>query len=109
MTSGSGSLLAQLVVGAGSGYAAGGPKGLALAVGGVLGKNVVGRMHEAGMEKVSDLIRQAMLDPELARVLLAKAPSKPDTGSAMTLAHRLRRLSVYAPTQAGASSDQKAK
>jgi hypothetical protein len=74
----------------------------------VLGKNVLGRMHEAGMQKVDDLIRQAMLDPELAKLLLAKAPSKPDTGSARTLAHRLRRLSLYAPTQA-TGSDQKEK
>jgi hypothetical protein len=29
--------------------------------------------------------------------------------TAMTLAHRLRRLSVYAPTQATGSSDQKVK
>jgi hypothetical protein len=49
-----------------------------------------------------------MLDPELARILLSKAPAKPDTGTAMTLAHRLGRLSVYAPTQA-AGSDQKAR
>jgi hypothetical protein len=106
-TPGSGSLLAQLVVAGGGGYGVHGVTGALTGVAGVLGKNVVGRMHEAGMEKVSDLIRQAMLDPELARLLLAKAPAK-NTGTAMTLAHRLRRLSVYAPTQA-AGSDRKAK
>jgi hypothetical protein len=77
-------------------------------IAGVLGKNVIGRMHEAGMEKVDELIRQAMLDPEPARLLLAEAPAKPDTGTAMTQAHRLRRLSVYAPTRA-TRSNRKAK
>jgi hypothetical protein len=108
MTPGSGSLLAQLVVAGGGGYGVHGMTGALTGIAGVLGKNVVGRLHEAGMEKVSDLIRQAMLDPELARILLAKRPAKPDTGTAMTLAHRLRRLSVYAPTQAS-GSDQKAR
>lgn len=101
MTPGSGSLLAQLVVAGGGGYGVHGLTGALTGIAGVLGKNVVGRMHEAGMEKVGDLVRQAMLDPELARVLLSKAPAKPDTGTAMTLAHRLRRLSVYAPTAIG--------
>ena len=106
MTPGSGSLLAQLVVAGGGGYGVHGVTGALTGIAGVLGKNVIGRMHEAGMEQVSDLIRQAMLDPELARVLLSKAPAKPDAGSAMTLAHRLRRLSVYAPT--AMNPDQKA-
>jgi hypothetical protein len=106
MTPGSGSLLAQFVVAGGGGYGVHGLTGALTGIAGVLGKNVIGRMHEAGMEKVGDLIRQAMLDPELARILLAKAPAKPDTGTAMTLAHRLRRLSVYAPTQATNSQQQ---
>jgi hypothetical protein len=96
---GAGSLLLELLVGASTGYGAGGVKGGLGGVATVLGRNVLGRMREAGMTKVDDLIRQAMLDPELARLLLGKAPAKPDTGSAMTIAHRLRRLSVYAPTQ----------
>lgn len=105
MTPGSGSLLAQLVVAGGGGYGVHGLTGALTGIAGVLGKNVIGRMHEAGMEKVSDLIRQAMLDPELARILLAKAPAKPDAGSAMNLAHRLRRLSMYAPTRATGSDN----
>lgn len=102
---GSGSLLTQLIVAAGGGYGVHGVQGALAGVAGVLGKNVIGRMREAGMHKVDDLIRQAMLDPELARHLLAKAPQKPDAGSAMTIAHRLRRLSMYAPTQASPSED----
>lgn len=107
LTPGTGSLLLELLVGASTGYGAGGVKGGLGGVATVLGRNVLGRMREAGMTKVDDLIRQAMLDPELARILLGKAPAKPDTGSAMTIAHRLRRLSVYAPTQAGPRQDEK--
>lgn len=108
LTPGAGSLLMQLVIGAGTGYGAAGVKGGLGGIATVLGKNVLGRMHETGMTKVDDLIRQALLDPELARLLLAKAPAKPDTGSAMTIAHRLRRLSVYAPTQANPDHSQAA-
>jgi len=104
---GTGSLLLQLLAGAASGYGAAGVKGGLAGIATVLGKNVLGRMREAGMTKVDDLIRQAMLDPELARMLLGKAPAKPDTGSAMTIAHRLRRLSVYAPTQGVQREEEK--
>jgi hypothetical protein len=107
LTPGTGSLLLELLVGASTGYGAGGVKGGLGGVATVLGKNVLGRMREAGMTKVDDLIRQAMLDPELARMLLGKAPAKPDTGSAMTIAHRLRRLSIYAPTQGAEEKGEK--
>jgi hypothetical protein len=101
---GSGSLLMQIVAAAGGGYAVHGVPGAATGIVGVLGKNVIGRMREAGMEKVSDLIKQAMLDPDLARYLLAKAPTKPGTGSSVSLAQQLRRLSMYAPTRANNSN-----
>jgi hypothetical protein len=74
MTPGSGSLLAQLVVAGGGGYGVHGLTGALTGIAGVLGKNVVGRMHEAGMEKVSDLIRQAMLDWRRHRAGWTPAP-----------------------------------
>jgi hypothetical protein len=101
---GSGSLLMQIIAAAGGGFAVHGLTGAATGITGVLGKNVIGKMREAGMEKVSDLIKQAMLDPDLARYLLAKAPTKPGTGSSVSLAQQLRRLSMYAPTRANTSN-----
>jgi hypothetical protein len=104
MEHGSGSLLMQIIAAAGGGFAVHGLTGAATGITGVLGKNVIGKMREAGMEKVSDLIKQAMLDPDLARYLLAKAPTKPGTGSSVSLAQQLRRLSMYAPTRANTSN-----
>ena len=104
MEHGSGSLLMQIIAAAGGGFAVHGLTGAATGITGVLGKNVIGKMREAGMEKVSDLIKQAMLDPDLARYLLAKAPTKPGTGSSVSLAQQLRRLSMYAPTRANNSN-----
>jgi hypothetical protein len=104
MEHGSGSLFMQIIAAAGGGFAVHGLAGAATGITGVLGKNVIGKMREAGMEKVSDLIKQAMLDPDLARYLLAKAPTKPGTGSSVSLAQQLRRLSMYAPTRANTSN-----
>jgi hypothetical protein len=104
MEHGSGSLLMQIIAAAGGGFAVHGLTGAATGITGVLGKNVIGKMREAGMGKVSDLIKQAMLDPDLARYLLAKAPTKPGTGSSVSLAQQLRRLSMYAPTRANTSN-----
>jgi hypothetical protein len=36
-----------------------------------------------------------MLDPQLARTLLMRAPERPNSGSAMKLAQQLRRLTVF--------------
>lgn len=47
------------------------------------------------MEQVGDLVKRAMLDPDLARHLLAKAPTRPGTGPAVSLAQQLRRLSMF--------------
>jgi hypothetical protein len=54
MMPGSGSLLAQLAVAGGGGYGVHGVTGALTGIAGVLAKNVIGRMHEAGMEKVGD-------------------------------------------------------
>lgn len=97
------SLLAKMAGGAGAGFAAHGVSG---AVGGgllALGSHVIGGMREAGLQRVNDLVREAMLNPELARTLLMKAPIKPNIGSAVTLAHQLRRMSVFAPAFGAAS------
>ena len=45
---------------------------------GLLGASRVSAMRQAGLTKVDDLIRDAMLDPILAHTLLSKAPVKKD-------------------------------
>jgi hypothetical protein len=54
-----------------------------------IGTLVLNGMRQAGLRRVDDLVTQAMLHPELARTLLAKAPA-PGSGNAVLLRHVLR-------------------
>ena len=94
------SLLTKIMAGAGSGAGAGAPFGLypvgaAIGAGGAVGQHIIGAMREAGMRKVSDLVRDAMLNPDLARALLAKAPIVKGRGSEVSLAQQLRRVGMF--------------
>jgi hypothetical protein len=62
---------------------------------GVLGQTVLSSVREAELSKIDDLVKQAMLDPQIARTLLIKAPERANSGSAMKLAQQLRRLTVF--------------
>jgi hypothetical protein len=56
----------------GAGTFAGGPWGGAAAL---LGTEALGALRRAGVQKIDDIITEAMLNPDLARTLLAKAPA----------------------------------
>ncbi|SCB30226.1 hypothetical protein GA0061101_10678 [Rhizobium lusitanum] len=89
------SLLGKFVthaVGSGAGFLSGGPLGT---VAGFIGGHVLGSMREAGIRNVNDLIRDAMLNPDLAKTLMMKAPKRLDTGSELTLASKLKRLAMF--------------
>lgn len=98
-------LLAPTVVG-GAGAAAGSMVGgyWGAAVGSALASRV-GKAAEgfraAGLEKVDDIVRDALLNPERARALLAKVPKDPQNGAVTTLAQRYMRGALL-PTAAGA-------
>jgi hypothetical protein len=92
-----GSVLTHMLVAATGGYEVHGVAGAALGVLGVMGKSVVGRARDAGLEKVEDLVKQAMLNPDIARYLLGKVSSKPETRATLSLAQQLRRLSMFEP------------
>ena len=94
-TEGHGSLLTQIILAAGGGYAAHGVSGALTAITGILGKNVVSKMREAGMEQVGDLVKRAMLDPDLARQLLAKVPAQSARRQSMSISDQLRRFSAF--------------
>ena len=94
-TEGHGSLLTQIILAAGGGYAAHGVSGALTAITGILGKNVVSKMREVGMEQVGDLVKRAMLDPDLARQLLAKVPTQSVRRQSMSIADQLRRFSAF--------------
>lgn len=65
------------VAGAGVGSYFSGP--LASMVG-VMGGQAVSSMRQAGLHTVDDLIADAMLNPNVAKLLLSNVPSKPDHG-----------------------------
>lgn len=94
------SLLSKLVthgasIAGGAGAIGGWPGAL---IGG-LGSKALLEAREAGIKSVEDMVQKAMLDPDLARTLLMKAPKKLDTGSELTLAAKLRRMAVVAGVQ----------
>ena len=90
-----GSALMKIVLasggGAGIGSLFGGPLGGTAAA---IGTGTVAALRQAGLHKVDDLVRDAMLDPATARILLAKAPAKGDSGPYIALAQRYRRAAL---------------
>lgn len=84
----------HLAFGAGTGapvaFFAGAPLGFIGALAGTAGATVASALREAGIRKTDDLIREAMLDPELTRHLLMKySPTSKAQGP--SLASYLRR------------------
>lgn len=91
------SLLSKLFTYAATGAAGFAGSGFYGALAGTVGSHVLLGMRETGIKTVEDLIQKAMLDPDLARTLLMKAPRKVGTGSEVTLANKLRQMTVMAP------------
>lgn len=89
------SLLSKFIAhaaGTGAGFLSGMPFGTAI---GFVGGHVLSGMREAGIRNVQDLVRDAMLNPDLAKALMMKAPKRIDTGSELTLATKLRNLTMF--------------
>lgn len=89
------SLLTKVLAAAAPGLATGNPLTMIGGAGSAVGQHILGGMRDAGMRKAGDLVRDAMLDPELARALLAKAPVAANRGSEITLRQQLGRLAVF--------------
>jgi hypothetical protein len=92
------SILSRMLLsgaGATAGFAGGGPVGSAI---GAFVAPLFASLREAGLQKVDDLVREALLDPTTARILLSNAPAS-NQNPAKALAMRLRRLSVMSGVQ----------
>lgn len=76
---------------AGAGAAVGHAAGAGLSW---MGAKVANAFRASGLKKVDDLITHAMLNPDLARDLLRRAPAQPDSGQSVALASRLRRIGM---------------
>jgi hypothetical protein len=63
----------------------------------------LGNMRAAGIGNVNELVRNAMLDPDLAKTLLMKASKKIGAGSDRTFAHKLQRMALQGAAMASTS------
>lgn len=81
------------VGGAAAGMALAGPIGTLV---GIVGAGAVQAMRKAGLEKVDDLIKDAMLNPDRARLLLERLPAKPTRRSEMKIIDRYKRAVIPA-------------
>ncbi|WP_428031818.1 hypothetical protein [Ancylobacter sp.] len=82
--------LAALAQG-GGGFALGGPIGGIAAIG---GGQALAALRRAGMEKVDDLLTDAMLNPQRGLLLLTKAPPKPTEKDVLSFLQRFTRTMV---------------
>jgi hypothetical protein len=82
----------------GAGYMVGNITGLMAGIGADYAASLLGGLRQAGISKMDDLLTEAMLNPQLARALMQKAPKRPGTGSMVTLRNVLRGIAVAAPT-----------
>ncbi|MFG1306015.1 hypothetical protein V5F34_17990 [Xanthobacter autotrophicus] len=81
--------------GAAAGSMASGGLGAAAGAGGGahLGR-VIEAMRQAGLSSVDDIVKDALLNPERARALLAKVPAEPTRGQAISLARAYMRAAA---------------
>jgi len=74
-------------------------------MGGAVGK-ALQAARDAGIRNTDHLVSQALLDPALMRVLLAKATPQNQASLMGTLASQLRQVSLVSAVQAGNQQDQ---
>lgn len=88
---------------AAAGHAAAGASG---GIAGWLGTKVASALRDAGLANVDNLVKEAMLNPELARALLQKVPAKPDTGAALKIVKTVKRMAVSGPVIGATQSNR---
>jgi hypothetical protein len=103
---GKSSLFSQIVVAAGGGALVGDFTGAAVGAVGAGVKHVLGSMRAAGLQKVDDLVLEMMLDPQLAKAALMKAPIS-SKGAQTVLSQVLSRRSPFAVSASVGGSDER--
>jgi len=103
-----GRISTMATAGAGIGMNFGDPW-LGSTIGGMLGAayHPIALAREAGITSMHGLIREAMLNPELANSLLQRNPIRPNTGSDVNLSRALARMSVYSGIGAEANEPER--
>jgi hypothetical protein len=64
---------------------------------GWLGARTVSALRDAGISHVDDLVKEAMLNPELARALLQKVPAPSDKGAIERIVRAAKQIAVTGP------------
>ena len=103
---GGNTVLSHILAEAGAGAVGTVTGGPMVGAGAWLTTKVLGGMRSIGMDKVNDLVQAALLNPTLARTLLAKVPARPQPYILDRLARQLRALSVESATQAATRKPQ---
>ena len=96
-------LMSKVLASAGAGWAGSKAAGIPGAVAGFaggIGTGVANSLRDAGIRRAGELVRDAMLNPELGLALLQKAPVKVNIGSELTLKNVLGRQSTFAAQNA---------
>lgn len=96
----SASLITEAGIGAGAGMVAHGVVGAAIGAISGAGKHLISGLRDAGIRKADELVRDALLDPDLYKALVRKAPSNVKPVRNVTLEQRLKRLSVFGAVNA---------
>jgi hypothetical protein len=91
------SMMTALTVGMIEGYEHFGVKGAATAGAAGALSYLIGTMRHAGLNRVDALVRDALLNPERARVYLSKAPTSAESGRFLGLASSIRRQLIGTP------------
>jgi hypothetical protein len=102
---GSHSILGRIVtegVAAGAGHAIGGISG---GIGGWLGTKAASALRDAGLGRIDNLVTEAMLNPDLARALLANVPVRPDIGTAAAVAVRAKQMAIVSSASGALSNE----
>ena len=90
--------------GAGAGFAIGGGPGMAA---GAVGAGLVAELRRQGLEKIDDLIADALLNPGRARALLAKANTPQQEEALMKTLARLYRHSAVPTVAVSAEAERR--
>ena len=85
-------LFSKAAIGAEAGSLLGGVKGMISGAAAAIANTVLGNMRKAGMQKVEDLVVEALLNPDVAAQMLKRIPERPDAGASRALAQSIRRL-----------------
>ena len=86
------------------GFEHAGLEGAAYGGAGAAALYMMNAMRQAGIRRTSNLYMAALTDPELARTLISKMPTKPDSSTMLAFSRSLKRSLILGPMAIGQSA-----